>query len=112
MKRAENIKSLAFFSDKPILAEQIIALEKKDGDYLPNQFAIKQIPHFEIGERKVSIGKVHQFYYIGIKSSDADWRYQAFESESKCKEFFIQLPDMERKDLAFWLNNVETLAMS
>lgn len=107
--RAESIKSLQFFLNKPTLAEQIIALEEKTGNYLPNQFAINQVPSFEIGERKVSIGKIHGFYFLGIKRPDIDWKYQAFENQSKCKEFFIQLPNIEERDLAFWLNTMEDI---
>ncbi len=101
--------ALEFFMNKPMLAEQIISLEEKLGSYLPNQFSIKKIPDFEIGERKVRIGKIHEFYFIGIKRPEIDWRYQAFENQSKCKEFFIQLPKMDERDIAFWLNNIETL---
>lgn len=92
-----------------MLAEQIIALEEKTGKYLPNQFAIKQVPSFEVGERKVSIGKIHDFYFLGIKRPDIDWKYQAFETQSKCKAFFTLLPSMEERELAFWLNTIEDL---
>src|SRR5699024_7297566 len=109
LTREEMIKSLPFFMEKQQLAEQIILLEQRTGNYLPNEFQIKRIPPYEIGERMVVIGRIYDYYFLGITRHDTDWKYQAFENEGKCKEFFIHLPNMEQADLAFWLNNIEML---
>lgn len=107
--REERIFSLPFFQDKQQLAHQIITFEKEAHTYLPNQFEVKQIPPYEFGERKAMIGRVHSFYFIGIFQQEA-WKYQAFENEMKCKEFFIGLASIDDKQLAFWLHNIELLA--
>ncbi|HFK6323858.1 TPA: DUF3964 family protein, partial [Listeria monocytogenes] len=53
MGRIENIKNLAFFEDKPGLAEQILMLEKKTQLFLPNEFEIRQTVGYEIGDKEV-----------------------------------------------------------
>lgn len=107
--REESIRTLAFFEDKQQLADQIISIEERTQKYLPNQFSIKQIPPYEIGDRKVAMGRIHEFYYLGMMKADEPWKYQGFESTSKFKEFFINLPEMDQKELAFWFNNIELL---
>ncbi len=56
MGRMENIKNLAFFEDKPGLAEQILALEKQEQIFLPNEFEIRQTVAYQIGEKEVILG--------------------------------------------------------
>ncbi|MFX3622719.1 MAG: DUF3964 family protein [Ectobacillus sp.] len=107
--REERIMNVPFLQDKRELAQQIIAFEKKLHTYLPNQFEIKQVPPYEFGERKAVIGRIHSFYFIGIFQNET-WKYQAFENEMKCKEFFIALPGIDDKQVAFWFNNIELLA--
>lgn len=108
--RGERIYNLPFFQDKRQLAKQILAFEREHHTYLPNEFEIKRVPPYEFGEQKAVIGRIHQFYFIGISNSGAEWKYQAFENEMKCKEFFIQLPHINDKQLAFWLSNIELLS--
>ncbi|MCP8968852.1 DUF3964 family protein [Ectobacillus ponti] len=110
MQRAERIRSLPFFQDKEGLARQIIRLEQEENMYLPNEFAIKQVPPYDFDGKEAVIGRIHDFYYIGIQNGSGSWKYQAFASEIKCKEFFINLPDITDRQLAFWLHNIEMLS--
>ena len=108
--REERIYNVPFFQDKQQLVKQILTFEREKQIYLPNEFEIKHVPPYEFGEQKAMIGKIYQFYFIGISNSGSGWKYQAFEDEMKCKEFFIQLPNIDDKQLAFWLNNIELLS--
>ncbi|ALQ15805.1 DUF3964 domain-containing protein [Listeria monocytogenes] len=108
MGRMENIKNLAFFEDKPGLAEQILMLEKKTQLFLPNEFEIRQTVGYEIGEKEVILGRLESFYFLALKSVGEDsYRSQAFASEADAKAFFVHLPEMENELVAFWLNEVE-----
>lgn len=108
MTREESIKRLTFFEDKPGLAEQILRLEKQEQVFLPNQFEIKQTSGYEIGEKIVLLGRLENFYFIGIKTTDASlYQCQAFVGEASTKAFFVNLPDIEKELMAFWLNEVE-----
>ncbi|EQC0676380.1 DUF3964 family protein [Listeria innocua] len=108
MGRMENIKNLAFFEDKPGLAEQILMLEKKEQLFLPNEFEIRQTVGYEIGDKEVILGRLESFYFLALKSVKEDnYRSQAFASEADAKAFFVHLPEMENELIAFWLNEVE-----
>lgn len=67
MGRIENIKNLAFFEDKPGLAEQILMLEKKTQLFLPNEFEIRQTVGYEIGDKEVILGRLESFYFLALK---------------------------------------------
>lgn len=108
MGRMENIKNLAFFEDKPGLAEQILALEKQEQIFLPNEFEIRQTVAYQIGEKEVILGRLESFYFLGLKGvEESVYRSQAFASEADAKAFFVHLPEMENELVAFWLNEVE-----
>ncbi|HBL5893443.1 TPA: DUF3964 family protein [Listeria monocytogenes] len=108
MGRIENIKNLAFFEDKPGLAEQIIMLEKKTQLFLPNEFEIRQTVGYEIGDKEVILGRLESFYFLALKGvGENNYRSQAFASEADAKAFFVHLPEMENELVAFWLNEVE-----
>ncbi|AHI55203.1 DUF3964 family protein [Listeria ivanovii] len=108
MGRMENIKNLAFFEDKPNLAEQILALEKREQLFLPNEFEIRQTTGYQIGEKEVILGRLESFYFLALKGIEEDtYRSQAFASEADAKAFFVHLPEMENELVAFWLNEVE-----
>ncbi|PZG44279.1 DUF3964 family protein [Listeria ivanovii] len=107
MGRMENIKNLAFFEDKPNLAEQILALEKREQLFLPNEFEIRQTTGYQIGEKEVILGRLESFYFLALKGIEDTYRSQAFASEADAKAFFVHLPEMENELVAFWLNEVE-----
>ncbi|MGG2066239.1 DUF3964 family protein [Bacillus sp. S14(2024)] len=111
MTREEKIFQLSFFQDKRELAKQIINIEQQEHRYLPNQFAIKQVPPYTFGDKQVVIGRIHEFYFIGIYNSNG-WKYQAFADVMKCRSFFIGLSGITEQQLAFWFNNLELLAVS
>ncbi|ABS21688.1 DUF3964 family protein [Bacillus cytotoxicus] len=111
MTRQERILQLPFFQDKPELAKQIIKIEQEEHRYLPDQFEIKKIPPYTFGERQAVIGRIHEFYFVGIYSEN-NWKYQAFTDVMKCREFFINLSSITEQQLAFWFNNIELLAAS
>lgn len=111
MTREERMLQLPFFQDKQELAGQIINIEQQEHRYLPNQFAIKQVPPYTFGEKQVVIGRIDEFYFIGIYNNN-QWKYQAFADMMKCRSFFIQLPEITDQQLAFWFNNIELLAVS
>lgn len=109
MTRQERILQVPFFQDKRELAQQIIKLEQEEQCYLPDQFAIKKVPPYSFGEKQAIIGRIHEFYFIGIIDGDRE-KYQAFANEMKCREFFITLPNITDQQMAFWFNNIEMLA--
>lgn len=111
MTREERILQLPFFQDKRELAQQIVNIEQQEGKYLPNQFVIKQVPPYTFGEKQAVIGRVHEFYFIGIYGG-YKWKYQAFADVIQCRSFFIGLPGIIDQQLAFWFNNLELLAVS
>ncbi|MGG2092761.1 DUF3964 family protein [Bacillus sp. S13(2024)] len=111
MTREERMLQLPFFQDKRELAKQIINIEQQEHRYLPNQFAIKQVPPYTFGDKQVVIGRIHEFYFIGIYNSNG-WKYQAFADVMKCRSFFIGLSGITEQQLAFWFNNLELLAVS
>lgn len=111
MTREDRILQLPFFQDKRDLAQQIINIEQQEHRYLPNQFAIKQVPPYTFGDKRVVIGRIHEFYFIGIDNGD-NWRHQVFADVIKCRSFFIGLPGITDQQLAFWFNNMELLAVS
>ncbi|AWC28307.1 MULTISPECIES: DUF3964 family protein [Bacillus cereus group] len=108
MTRQERILQLPFFQDKQELAQQIIQFERTEHIYLPDQFIIKQVPPYTFGEKKAAIGRIHEFYFVGI-CRENQWKYQAFKDEMKCREFFVSLPNITDQQLAFWFNNIELL---
>ncbi|MFD3445997.1 DUF3964 family protein [Microbacteriaceae bacterium 4G12] len=111
MTREEKIFNLPFFQDKRDLARQVLHFEQTLHTYLPNEFEIKQIPPYDFGEKQAALGRIAHFYFIGICNQEQEgWKYQAFENEMKCKEFFINLPNIDEKQLAFWFNTMELLA--
>ncbi|MDC2865763.1 DUF3964 family protein [Bacillus sp. BP-3] len=111
MTREQRILLLPFFKDKRGLAEQIMNIEQQEHQYLPNQFEIKQVPPYTFGDKQVVIGRIHEFYFIGIYK-DNGWKYQAFTDVIKCRSFFIGLSGITDQQLAFWFNNIELLAVS
>ncbi|CAM4368289.1 hypothetical protein BAMA_14630 [Bacillus manliponensis] len=111
MTRHERILQTPFFQDKQDLAKQIIKLEQEEHCYLPDQFAVKTVPPYAFGEKQAIIGRVHEFYFIGLVSK-GHTKYQVFANEMKCREFFIMLPSIKEQQMAFWFNNIELLSVS
>ncbi|WP_369900235.1 DUF3964 family protein [Bacillus manliponensis] len=109
MTRQERILQAPFFQDKQELAKQIIRLEQEEHSYLPNQFEIKKVPPYSFGDKQAVIGRIHEFYFVGIIDGKRE-KYQAFANEMKCREFFVMLPNVTDQQLAFWFNNIEMLA--
>ncbi|MCU5241359.1 DUF3964 family protein [Bacillus cereus] len=109
MTRQERILQLPFFENKRELAEQVLKIEREEHVYLPDQFEIKQVPPYSFGEKQAIIGRIHEFYFISVGSSDSVWKYQLFKDEMKCREFFVMLPNITDQQIAFWFNNIELL---
>ncbi|WP_099222077.1 DUF3964 family protein [Listeria costaricensis] len=111
MLREEKLAQLAVFEDKPNLLEQVLMLELQTGDYLPNQFETVQTAGYHLAEKFIQLGRVGSFYYLGIRGErETEFRTQAFHGPENIKSFFVHLPDMEQKLLAFWLNEVERVS--
>lgn len=108
--REKIITESDFFKDKGNLAKEIVNLEKKTKVYLPNNFDIRIKQNYQSGGRDISIGRLHSFYFFGLNSKEGQWKYQVFENEKKFKEFFVNLPNMEEKDISFWFREIKKLA--
>lgn len=107
--REELIHGNEFFLNKPDLAQQIIAFENQGKGYLSNKPEYKISKIYEIGQSQVYIGRIQDYYYIAIKKTDGAVSHQLFENETACRQFFTNLNQLDVKDLAFWLNQIETL---
>ena len=111
--RTQTILNHDFFIDKQDLAEQIIQFEDLNKGVLPNVFRKKEIPStaYNFGNKPVTLGRIENFYYFGVEVTDGTWKYQAFENESKCKKFFIDITEEEKAlDVrAFWLGQIARL---
>lgn len=107
--REELIYGNEFFINKPDLAQQIIAFENQGKGFLSNNPEYKISKIYEIGQSQVNIGRIQDYYYFAIKNTNGTIRHQLFEHETACRQFFINLTQLDEKDLAFWLNQIENL---
>lgn len=107
-ERLELFYQQEFFQKYPGLAEAIVDHEIKIGLKLPNDFVIPPFIHYEIGENKVLLGKVHTHYLFALVVQEAK-NYRLFESKSAFKLFFTQMNGLEKTDLAFWLTEIEDI---
>lgn len=108
-ERVDKLNQVEFFKDMPGLALEMATLEKKVGYRLPLEFEVTLLPQYTIGERHVLLGKIHDYFAIGITKVDGTWIYKAFENKYALKLFFTSLDGMDRKDLSYWFREMELL---
>lgn len=108
-ERIEKLNQVEFFNERPGLAEKICNLEKKLGYKMPLTFEVTIMPTYVIAEREILLGKIHDYFLLGVMMKNGQFAYELFENKRMLKYFFTTLSGMEKRDLAFWLKEVESI---
>jgi hypothetical protein len=60
------------------------------------------------GNIRFDMGKIHNFYLLGMELPDGNWRYEIFKNKNLLRMFFTKnIPDTLQK--SFWYREVELL---
>lgn len=108
-ERIKRFNQVEFFSERPGLAEKICELEKKLGYKMPLTFEVTLMPKYTIGEREIVLGKIHEYFLLGVSMKDGQFIYEIFENKRMLKYFFTTLNGLDSRDLAYWLKEVEAI---
>lgn len=100
-----------FFIKYEGLAEEILAYEEKVNLKMPSDFIIPPFIQYEIGENKVLLGKIHKAYLFSM-TMPSETKYRLFPNKGALKLFFTQMQGLEKQDMVFWLNEVESIDLN
>lgn len=111
MKRIKELKENPFFDNKNGFIEGLVEIECEKDLKMPNEVKLSLMPKYDFGEREVEIGIIHTYYFVGLTLEDGTWEYRTFENKASMKTFFIDLEGVEKKSVAYWLNQIEELSL-
>lgn len=107
-KRIKELNQYEYFRERPGLADAIAKIENKTGIKIPNQFREIVMPEYNYGSVFMTIGKVGQYYFLGVSQDRDYWMYEGFDTKQAFKLFFAK-EGIDLEFAAFFLREINEI---